>query len=63
MIFELFILIFAAVLLVLILKKYDIKRHKLTRLLFLIFLGNSNFEEHIKDSLQDTIDKFEKAFW
>jgi hypothetical protein len=23
----------------------------------------SNFEKHIKDSLQDTIDKFEKAFW
>ena len=39
MIFEIFILTFAAVLLVLILKKYLIKRHKLTRLLFLIFLG------------------------
>lgn len=39
MIFEIFILIFAAVLLVLILKKYLIKRHKLTRLLFLIFLS------------------------
>ncbi len=39
MIFESFIIIFAAVLLVLILKKYLIKRHKLTRLLFLIFLG------------------------
>ncbi|MBY8983855.1 MAG: hypothetical protein KGD65_02190 [Candidatus Lokiarchaeota archaeon] len=25
-----------------------------------IFAG---FEEHIKDSLQETIDKFEKAFW
>ena len=23
----------------------------------------SDFENHIKDSLQDTIDKFEKAFW
>ncbi|MFX1326852.1 MAG: hypothetical protein ACFE91_01745 [Promethearchaeota archaeon] len=23
----------------------------------------SDFEKHIKDSLQDTIDKFEKAFW
>jgi hypothetical protein len=22
-----------------------------------------DFEDHIKDSLQDTIDKFEKAFW
>ena len=39
MIFEIFILIFAAVLLVLILKKFFIKRHKLTRLLFLIFLS------------------------
>ncbi len=39
MIFESFILIFAAVLLVLILKKYFIKRHNLTRLLLLIFLG------------------------
>ncbi len=39
MIFEIFILLFAAILLVLILKKYLIKRHKLTRLLFLIFLG------------------------
>ncbi|MFX1477911.1 MAG: hypothetical protein ACFFCI_07245 [Promethearchaeota archaeon] len=38
MIFELFIIIFAAVLLVLILKKYFVKRHKLTRLLFLIFV-------------------------
>jgi hypothetical protein len=38
MIFELFIIIFAAVLLVLILKKYFIKRHKLTRLLFFIFV-------------------------
>jgi len=37
MIFELFIIIFAAVLLGLILKKYFIKRHKLTRLLFIIF--------------------------
>ncbi len=39
MCFESFIIIFSAVLLVLILKKYLIKRHKLTRLLFLIFLG------------------------
>jgi hypothetical protein len=23
----------------------------------------SDFENHIKGSLQDTIDKFEKAFW
>ena len=23
----------------------------------------TDFEKHIKDSLQDTIDKFEKAFW
>ncbi len=39
MIFEIFILSIAAVLLVLILKKYFIKHHKLTRLLFLIFLS------------------------
>ncbi len=39
MIFELFIIIFAAVLLILILKKYLIKRHKLTRLLLLIFIN------------------------
>ncbi|MFW9784345.1 MAG: hypothetical protein ACFFFB_18850 [Candidatus Heimdallarchaeota archaeon] len=39
MIFELFIIIIAAVLLILILKKYFIKRHKLTRLLFLIFVS------------------------
>ncbi len=39
MIFELFIIIIAAVLLVLIIKKYLIKRHKLTRLLLFIFLG------------------------
>ncbi len=39
MIFELFIIIFAAVLLILILKKYFIKRHKLTRLLLIIFLN------------------------
>ncbi|MFX1374686.1 MAG: hypothetical protein ACFFA0_02635 [Promethearchaeota archaeon] len=39
MIFELFIIAITAVLLMLILKKYFIKRHKLTRLLFLIFLG------------------------
>ncbi|MFX1346234.1 MAG: hypothetical protein ACFFBC_12720 [Promethearchaeota archaeon] len=38
MIFELFILTFAAILLVLILKKYFIKRHKLTLLLFFIFI-------------------------
>ncbi|MFX0021760.1 MAG: hypothetical protein ACFE9S_05505 [Candidatus Hermodarchaeota archaeon] len=38
MIFESFIIIIAAVLLVLILKKYLVKRHKLTRLLFFIFL-------------------------
>lgn len=37
MVFESFIIIIAAVLLGLILKKYLIKRHKLTRLLFLIF--------------------------
>ena len=37
-IFELFILIIAAILLVLILKKYFVKRHNLTRLLFFIFI-------------------------
>ncbi len=37
MIFEIFIIIFAAILLILILKKYFIKRHKLTRLLLIIF--------------------------
>ena len=37
MIFELFIIIFAAILLTFILKKYFIKRHKLTRLLLIIF--------------------------
>jgi hypothetical protein len=37
MIFETFIIIFAAVLLVLIVKKYFIKRHNLTRLLLIIF--------------------------
>ncbi|MFX1456505.1 MAG: hypothetical protein ACFFDB_14110 [Promethearchaeota archaeon] len=41
MIFELFIIIFAAVLLILIFKKYMIKRHKLTRLLFIIFVNYS----------------------
>ena len=39
MIFELFIIIFAAILLILILKKYLIKRHNLTRLLLLIFIN------------------------
>ncbi|MFX1571719.1 MAG: hypothetical protein ACFFB0_03145 [Promethearchaeota archaeon] len=39
MIFEIFIMIFAAVLLILISKKYLIKRHKLTRLLLLIFIN------------------------
>ncbi|MFX1365747.1 MAG: hypothetical protein ACFFCE_03150 [Promethearchaeota archaeon] len=38
MIFELFIIVFTVVLLILILKKYFIKRHKLTRLLFIIFI-------------------------
>lgn len=38
MIFESFILIFAVILLVLILRKYFIKRHRLTLLLFIIFL-------------------------
>lgn len=37
MVFESFILLFAAILLGLILKKYYVKRHRLTRLLFLIF--------------------------
>ena len=39
MIFELFIITFAAILLVLITKKYFIKRHKLTKLLLIIFLN------------------------
>ncbi|MHA1991987.1 MAG: hypothetical protein ACW98A_13535 [Candidatus Hodarchaeales archaeon] len=39
MIFELFIIICAAVLLILIFKKYLIKRHNLTRLLFIIFIN------------------------
>lgn len=39
MIFEAFIITFAAVLLILILKKYRIKRHKLTRLLLIIFIN------------------------
>ena len=39
MVFELFIITFAAVLLILILKKYLIKRHNLTRLLFIIFIN------------------------
>ncbi|MFX0028233.1 MAG: hypothetical protein ACFE8B_03420 [Candidatus Hermodarchaeota archaeon] len=38
MIFESFILIFAAILLVLILRKFFVKRHKLTLLLFTIFI-------------------------
>jgi len=38
MIFESFIIIFAAILLVLILRKYFVKRHKLTLLLFIIFV-------------------------
>jgi hypothetical protein len=56
MIFESFILIFATVLLVLIPKEFfnnwdnDVS----------IFV---DFENQIKDSLQNTIDKFEKAFW
>lgn len=37
MIFESFIIIFSAVLLVLIVKKYRVKRHNLTRLLLIIF--------------------------
>jgi hypothetical protein len=39
MIFELFIILIAAVLLILITKKYFVKRHKLTRLLLIIFLN------------------------
>lgn len=39
MVFEIFIIFFSAVLLVLIIKKYFIKRHKLTRLLLIIFTG------------------------
>jgi hypothetical protein len=38
MIFESFIILFAAILLVLILRKYFVKRHKLTLLLFIIFV-------------------------
>jgi len=39
MVFELFIITFAAILLILIFRKYLIKRHKLTRLLFIIFIN------------------------
>lgn len=39
MVFEIFIIVFAAILLILIFKKYLIKRHKLTRLLFIIFIN------------------------
>ncbi|MFX1566749.1 MAG: hypothetical protein ACFFCV_00120 [Promethearchaeota archaeon] len=38
-IFEIFIIIFAAILLILITRKYFIKRHKLTRLLLIIFIA------------------------
>jgi hypothetical protein len=41
MVFEFFIIITAAVLLTLIFKKYQTKRHKLTRLLFIIFVNYS----------------------